>query len=85
MLALYREALQIRRAEPALCGGTFRWLEAPDGVLAFGRGKSFAFLLNLSAEPVELPPHDRVLLPSGHLEDGLLPPDTAVWLTGVSA
>jgi len=84
MLALYREALQIRRGEPALRGATFRWLEAPAGVLAFGRGKSFAFLLNLSAEAVELPPHDRVLLRSGHLEDGLLPPDTAVWLTGVT-
>jgi len=84
MLALYREALQIRRGEPALCGGSFRWLEAPDGVLAFGRGESFAFLLNLSGKPVELPPHDRVLLRSGHLEDGFLPPDTAVWLTGVT-
>src|SRR5439155_23975142 len=52
MLALYREALQIRRAEPALCGGTFRWLEAPDGVLAFSRGRAFAFLLNLSADPI---------------------------------
>ena len=30
MLGLYREALQIRRGEPALCGGTFRWLEAPE-------------------------------------------------------
>jgi len=85
MLALYREALQIRRGEPALGGGTFRWLEAPDGVVAFGRGELFAFLLNLSADPVELPPHDRVLLRSGPLEDGLLPPDTAVWLTGVPA
>jgi alpha-glucosidase len=85
MLSLYREALEIRRGEPALRGGAFRWLEAPDGVLAFGRGEPFAFVLNLSAEPVELPPHDRVLIASGSLENGLLPPDTAVWLTGVSA
>jgi len=28
----------------------------------------------------ELPAHDGVLLASGPLEDGLLPPDTAVWL-----
>jgi alpha-glucosidase len=85
MLSLYREALQIRRGEPALRSGTFRWLEAPDGVLAFGRGELFAFLLNLSTEPVELPPCERVLIASGSLENGLLPPDTAVWLTGVSA
>jgi alpha-glucosidase len=83
MLSLYREALQIRRGEPALAGGTFRWLEAPVGVLAFGRGEAFAFLLNLSADPIELPPHDRVLLLSAPLEDRLLPPDTAVWLAGV--
>jgi alpha-glucosidase len=83
MLPLYREALQIRSGDPAFAGGTFRWLEAPDGVLAFSRGRAFAFLLNLSADPIELPPHDRVLLGSGPLEDGLLPSDTAVWLAGV--
>jgi alpha-glucosidase len=85
MLSLYREALQIRRSEAALRGGTFRWLEAPAGLLAFRRGEAFAFLLNLSADPVELPPHDRLLVGSGPLENGLLPPETAVWLTGVLA
>jgi alpha-glucosidase len=35
---------------------------------------------NLSAEPVALPPHDLVLLASGPLEGGLLPPDTTAWL-----
>jgi alpha-glucosidase len=80
MLSLYREALRIRRSEPALGDGPLRWLDAPEGVLAFSRGEGFAFLLNLSTAPVELPPHDRVLLRSGHLEDGLLPPDTAIWL-----
>jgi alpha-glucosidase len=29
---------------------------------------------------VELPAHREVLLTSGPLLDGLLPPDTAVWL-----
>jgi alpha-glucosidase len=85
MLSLYREALRIRRGEPALADGSFRWLEAPDGVLAFGRGDFFAFLLNLSADPVELPPHDSVLLRSGPLDEGRLPPDTAVWLASVPA
>ena len=32
-----------------------------------------------SAEPVPLPPGDP-LLASGPLDDGMLPPDTAVWL-----
>jgi alpha-glucosidase len=37
---------------------------------------------NLSAGPVELPPHDAVLLTSGPLTgDGQLPPDTTAWLS----
>ncbi|HEV3292382.1 MAG TPA: DUF3459 domain-containing protein, partial [Streptosporangiaceae bacterium] len=37
---------------------------------------------NLSAGPVELPPHVAMLLSSGPLTgDGLLPPDTTAWLS----
>ena len=35
---------------------------------------------NLSAAPVPLPPHTGILLASGPIDDGLLPPDTTVWL-----
>jgi alpha-glucosidase len=80
MLSLYREALKIRRAEPALGDGSLRWLEAPAGVLAFARGDRFTCVLNLSRAPVELPPHDALLLQSGPLEEGLLAADTAAWL-----
>ena len=80
MLSLYREALRIRRAEPGLGDGALRWLDAPEGVLAFARGERFACLLNLSGGAVALPPHDGVLLASGPLERGLLPPDSAAWL-----
>jgi alpha-glucosidase len=80
MLSLYREALKVRRAEPALGDGSLRWLEAPAGVLAFARGDRFTCVLNLSSAPVELPPHYAVLLQSGPLEEGLLPADTAAWL-----
>ena len=39
MLELYRRALRIRRAEPALgAARKMAWLPAPDGVLAFDRG-----------------------------------------------
>jgi alpha-glucosidase len=85
MLSLYREALRIRRDEPALGDGSLRWLDAAAGVLAFARGEGFACVLNLSGAPVELPPHDSVLLRSGPLEGGLLPPDTAAWLRLVSS
>jgi alpha-glucosidase len=38
---------------------------------------------NLSAAPVPLPAHAGVLLASGPLDGGLLPPDTTVWLRTV--
>jgi alpha-glucosidase len=80
MLELYRRALRIRRAEPALgASPAMTWLPAPDGVLAFDRG-SVACVANLAHHPVELPPHTAVLLTSAPLADGLLPPDTAAWL-----
>jgi len=92
MLELYRRALEIRRAEPALGDGpgpgatasAMTWLPAPDGVLAFSRdgspGDNVCCVANLSPGPVTLPAHTAVLLASGPLADGLLPPDTSVWL-----
>ncbi|MFJ8820867.1 glycoside hydrolase family 13 protein [Streptomyces sp. NPDC102467] len=80
MLNLYRTALALRRAEPALGDGELRWLESPDGVLAFARGADFTCLVNLSGRPVDLPPHTAVLLASQPLIDGQVPPDTGVWL-----
>ena len=79
MLELYRAALRLRRAEPALGDGPMRWLPSPDGVLAFGRG-DLCCVANLSPAPVALPARTAVLLASGPLDDDLLPPDTAVWL-----
>jgi alpha-glucosidase len=87
MLALYRRALAIRRAEPALGDGPMTWQPAADGVLSLARGPGLAggpgltCVVNLSAGPAELPAHDGVLLASGPLDAaGGLPPDTAVWL-----
>jgi alpha-glucosidase len=80
MLALYRQALRLRRGKPDLGDGPIRWLEAPAGVVAFARGPRFACVLNLSAAPLPLPPHERILLASSPVSDGLLAPDTAVWL-----
>ncbi|MFC4942301.1 glycoside hydrolase family 13 protein [Pseudonocardia sp. GCM10023141] len=78
MLSLYRDALRIRRAE--LGDGPMRWLPAPDGVLAIERGPRFRCVLNMSDQPVPLPTHTAVLLASGPLVAGELPPDTAAWL-----
>jgi alpha-glucosidase len=80
MLELYRTALHYRRAEPGLGDGPMSWRPAPDGVLDFDRGAGLRCLANLSAAPVELPGDAEVLLASGPLTGGLLPPDTAIWL-----
>jgi alpha-glucosidase len=80
MLELYRSALRIRRAEPALGDGQMTWVPSARRVLAFGRGDGVLCVANLSAAPVELPGHVAVLLASGPLAGGLLPADTAVWL-----
>ena len=78
MLELYRTALRLRRAHwsgaPDLA-----WRPAEEGVLAFARGDARC-VVNLSASPVSLPPDATVLLASGPLAAGALPPDTAVWL-----
>jgi alpha-glucosidase len=79
MLELYRSALRIRRAEPALGDGSMSWLDAPDGVLAFDRG-DVQCVVNLSPRPTRLPAHAELLLASSPLDDGLLRPDSAVWL-----
>ncbi|WP_250573553.1 glycoside hydrolase family 13 protein [Nonomuraea sediminis] len=79
MLNLYRSALALRR--DLLGDGTLTWLPlgGPD-VLAFTRESGLTCVVNLGSEPVRLPPGE-VLLASGPLEDGSLPPDTAAWLS----
>jgi alpha-glucosidase len=82
MLRLYTDALRLRRAEPALGDGPMTWLPSADGVLAFDRGAGVSCVANLSGGPVALPPHAEVLLASGPIDGGQLPPDTTVWLRG---
>jgi alpha-glucosidase len=80
MLALYRSALRIRRAHPALGDGSLEWLPAPDGALAFARETGFVCVVNVSADPVPTPDGGALLLSSGALtDDGRVPPDAAAW------
>ncbi len=78
-LELYRAALRLHRAE-GLGDGTMTWLESPPGVLAFSREGGFACVANLSDAPVQLPPHESVLLSSAPVDDGWLPVDASAWL-----
>jgi alpha-glucosidase len=77
-LNLYRTGLRIRRG--LLGDGTMDWLPLGEGVLGFTRDSGLTCVVNLSPDPVALPPHESVLLSSGPLARGLLPTDTAVWL-----
>ncbi|MFE0100761.1 glycoside hydrolase family 13 protein [Streptomyces sp. NPDC059009] len=83
-LELYRTALHLRRATPALGDGPLTWLPAPEGVLSFARTDGFTCTVNFTTAPVELPPSARPLLSSGPLDEGKLPPDTAVWQSRTS-
>jgi alpha-glucosidase len=79
-LSLYRSALALRRSHPALGAGSSRWLPSPDDTLVFARDPGFVFAANLSGAPVPLPAHQEILLASGPVRGGALPPDTAAWL-----
>jgi len=80
MLELYRQALRLRRTRARLDDDNLTWHEAGDGVLAFSRPGGLMCVLNISGRPVELPPHETVLLASAELPGGELPADAAAWL-----
>jgi alpha-glucosidase len=79
-LELYRTALHVRKAHPALGAATpMRWLTSAPGSLALTRGSTLTCQVNLGDGLIPLEA-GTVLLASGPLPDGKLPPDTAVWL-----
>jgi alpha-glucosidase len=75
VLALYKQILRARKR----LGGPLVWLPAQQDVLLFGRDGGFVCAANLSGAPVALPAGE-VVVASGPLPDGELPPDTAVWV-----
>src|SRR5206468_1051914 len=50
ILKLYQRALELRHATPALGDGGMRWLDSPEGALAFARDPGFACIVNVSAD-----------------------------------
>jgi alpha-glucosidase len=80
MLSLVRRAIELRKSHPGFEGEELEWFGAPAGCLAFRRaGTTLVCALNTSTEIVPLPPGE-VVLASGPLTEGMLPPDTAAWL-----
>jgi alpha-glucosidase len=84
MLALYREALRLRRTRPDFAGPTLRWLPSPPGTLLFARGRRMRCAVNFSAQAMPLPAGRSPVLESvpteaGSLEPDALQPDAAAW------
>ncbi|MGE7388361.1 glycoside hydrolase family 13 protein [Streptomyces sp. NPDC004126] len=82
-LALYREALRIRRQTEDLGDGPLDWRPGPSGTLVFARG-AVVCTVNTTGEPVELPRPGELLLSSAPFDapdaDRIsLPSDTAAW------
>jgi alpha-glucosidase len=59
------------------------WLPYDQTVLAFTRDSGLTCMTNLGTEAMRLPAGE-ILLTSGPLEDGALPPDTTAWLAPLS-
>ncbi|OBC15976.1 alpha-amylase [Mycobacterium sp. 852013-50091_SCH5140682] len=74
-LAFYRQALQLRGSRSEFNGNGIDWLDD----LTFRRPGGLVCVLNAGATALPLPAGE-VLLASGPLVDGTVPPDTAVWL-----
>jgi alpha-glucosidase len=75
--SFYRDALRARRRVPR-DGDDVELVEGRSTVLHLRRG-GLTVLCNCGTRPVRLPAGE-VVLASGRLERGLLPPDTAIWL-----
>jgi alpha-glucosidase len=80
-LALYQQALALRRKTADLRGDEFTWLDSPPGCLMYRRGAGLVVALNAGDQSVPLPAGDLVLA-SGPIPDAMLPADTAVWIRG---
>lgn len=79
-LSLYRNALRWRRELQS--GENLEWIEWGPGALAFRRTPGWASFTNFTAAPIAMPQGRVILASSGLGDDGMLPPDTTVWMTG---
>src|SRR6478735_1349359 len=77
-LELYRKALKVRRTFATTAPREVEILDRAKSVLAFRRGP-VTVVLNAGNRPVALP-KGKVLVNSGRLVEGKLPPNTAVWI-----
>lgn len=78
-LTFFRRAFRLRSARGEFSGPTLEWVDSPGDSLAFRRHGGLVCVLNAGVRPIPLP-GGEILLSSGPLVDGELPPNTAAWL-----
>ncbi|MGA0298773.1 MAG: glycoside hydrolase family 13 protein [Ilumatobacteraceae bacterium] len=76
-LNLYRRGIELRRSQ-WVGAGPLEWLDLGTGTLAFRRG-AMTCVINLTAEPIDLPAGSQIL-GSGPPNEGRLGANRAVWL-----
>jgi alpha-glucosidase len=78
-LSFFRRAIELRRDRKEFGGTTIEWLDSPRDGLVFRLPGGLVCALNAGRGAMALP-DGEVLLASGALVDGKLPPNTAAWL-----
>lgn len=78
-LAFFRRAIALRHDRMTLGEATIEWIPCARETLAFRPAGGLICVLNAGQESITLPEGD-LLLASGPVADGDLPPDTAAWL-----
>jgi alpha-glucosidase len=78
-LTFFRRAIELRHSRPEFGGSAVEWLNSPADTLVFRLSSGLVCALNTGRRPMALPAGE-VLLASGPLAGGKLPPNTAAWL-----
>jgi alpha-glucosidase len=78
-LSFFRRAIELRRGRREFVGSTLEWLDSPCDALVFRVAGGLVCALNAGRRAMALP-DGELLLASGALVDGKLPPNTAAWL-----
>lgn len=82
--SLYRATIEVKKNHNNKeQGKNIEWFEAPENCLAFRRENSdIICAFNGSGESIALPP-GQVILSSAPLQEGTMPPNSAVWIKNV--
>jgi alpha-glucosidase len=78
-LSFFRRAIELRRSRAEFDGRSIEWLDSPADALVFRVSGGLVSALNAGRRSMPLPAGE-LLLASGELVDGKLPPNTAAWL-----